>query len=276
MDEEQQDQGATIPPGVDPKVASSARVYDFLLGGKDNFKVDRKLGLQIIEASPNTRPTVWANRRFMIRVARHLADKGIRQFLDVGTGLPTSPNLHEVVQGVDPTSRIVYVDNDKLVLAHARALLTSTPEGETAYIDADMREPDTILRDPQLAAIFDLSRPVAVTLIAVLHHVSDDTLAAEIAATLMSGLTPGSALAISVTTIDNDPNAGVRGLAAYRSGGPVVQERTHDQVTALFGGLLLEDPGVVLVHRWRPDEAEIAAGATDEQVFMYGGVAIKR
>jgi len=260
--------------GLDITTPASARIYDYLGGGKDNFAPDREVGDKVKAASPYAEVTVRANRRFMARSARYLAHaKGIRQFLDVGTGIPTKPNLHEVVQGVDPTSLVVYVDNDPIVLVHARALLKSNPQGRTAYIDADMYDPKAILNDAAFTDAIDLSRPVAVTLVAVLHHVTDDDVAAGIAATLMAPMPSGSALVISATTIDNDPTIGAGGLKAYRSGGVPVRERTRAQVQALFGGLPIEDPGVTLVHRWRPDDHE--AGITDEQVFMYGGVAIK-
>src|SRR3954447_20213224 len=157
-----------MPVDLNTSVPHSARIYDFLLGGKDNFEADRAAAATIVEASPSLPISMRANRQYMARVAHYLAaDRGIRQFLDIGTGLPTSPNLHEVVQGVAPESRVVYVDNDPIVLVHARALLTSSPEGRTAYLDADLRHPDAILAAPQLTETLDLGEPVAVSLIAV-------------------------------------------------------------------------------------------------------------
>jgi hypothetical protein len=254
--------------------AHSARIYDVMLGGKDNYGPDRAAAAAIIEAAPNLPISVRANRRFMTRTAHYLAaDLGMRQFLDVGTGLPTSPNLHEVVQEVAPESRVIYVDNDPIVLVHARALLTSKPEGRTAYLDADVHRPEAILTSPQLQETLDLSRPVAVSLLAILQFVLDDDEARRITATLMEPLVPGSVLAVSTVTTDSSPDEASRGVSSYRSSGVPARSRTKAEVEALFDGLELLDPGVVLVHRWRPDELDRAI--SDEQVFMYGGIAVK-
>jgi hypothetical protein len=215
-----------------------------------------------------------ANRRFMARAAHYLAaQRGLRQFLDVGTGLPTTPNLHQVVQEVDPAARVVYVDNDPIVLVHARALLTSTPEGKTAYVDADLRQPDGILDAPPLRQTLDLSRPVALTLFAILQHVVDEDQAHHIVATLTEPLVPGSALAISVVTNDSAPTEGPRAVAAYNASGVPVKARHRPEVEALFHGWELIEPGVTLVHRWHPGTDDEAL--RDDQVYMYGGVAIK-
>jgi S-adenosyl methyltransferase len=256
-------------------VAHSARIYDYLLGGKDNFAADREAAEAIVAATPNMPVSMRANRNFMARAARYLSTElGIRQFLDIGTGLPTSPNLHEVVQEVAPESRVVYVDNDPIVLVHARALLTSSPQGRTAYIDADLRHPETILEAPQLTDTLDLSRPVGLSLIAVLQFVLDEDEVRAILDQLLEPLAPGSALALSTVTIDSAPREGAGGTAQYRARGIPAKPRTQAEVTDLFRGLDLVDPGVVLVHRWHPDAA--AAALTDPQVFMYGGVAVKR
>jgi S-adenosyl methyltransferase len=163
-------------PRLKTDVPHSARVYDYILGGKDNFKADRDLGDKVIQALPSIKTSARANRAFMARVARFLAaEHGLRQFLDIGTGLPTSPNLHEVVQQIDPSCRVVYVDNDPMVLTHARALLASTSEGRTSYLDADLRAPEAILAAPELR-ILDLSEPVALSLMAIVHFVHDDDL----------------------------------------------------------------------------------------------------
>src|SRR2546421_5402379 len=160
-------------------VPHSARVYDALLGGKDNFAADRATAQKMTQILPGLKTTALANRQFMVRVARHLAtERGIRQFLDIGTGLPTSPNLHQVVQAVDPTSRIVYVDNDPLLLVHPRALLTSSPEGKTSYVAADLRDVEAIFRTPEFT--LDTSEPMAVTLIARLHFLEEDDLVRDI------------------------------------------------------------------------------------------------
>jgi hypothetical protein len=255
--------------------AHSARIYDVMLGGKDNYAPDRAAAAAIVEAAPNLPVSVRANRRFMTRTAHFLASElSIRQFLDVGTGLPTSPNLHEVVQDVAPESRIIYVDNDPIVLVHARALLTSKPEGRTGYLDADIHDPEAILASPQLQETLDLSRPVAVSLLAILQFVLDDEEARRIIDALMNPLAPGSALALSTVTTDTSPAEAARGVASYRSNGVMARSRTKAEVELLFEGLDLLDPGVVLVHRWRPGDEDRAT--RDEQVFMFGGIAVKR
>jgi S-adenosyl methyltransferase len=259
---------------LDTGIPHTARVYDYVLGGKDNFKADRELGDKLIQALPTIQTSMRANRQFMARVARYLATElGIRQFLDIGTGLPTSPNLHEVVQQVDPTAGVVYVDNDPIVLVHARALLTSRPDGKTAYIDADFLSPETILAAPEIR-ILDLAEPVALSLIAILPFVVDDDEVHRVIDTLMEPLPAGSVLAISTATADSSPGGVAQVLAEYERAGIRGKLRGREEVQDLFRGLELLDPGVVLVHRWHPDEQ--AAAYSDEQVHMYGGVAVKR
>jgi len=261
-----------MPVDLNTSVPHSARIDDYLLGGKDNFEADRTAAAAIVEAAPSLPISMRANRQFMARVAHHLAaERGIRQFLDIGTGLPTSPNLHEVVQKEDPTSKIVYVDNDPIVLVHARALLTSTPQGATAYLDADLRDVDKILASPEVKNSLDVTRPVSISLIAVLQFIPDEDEAHRILDGLLEPFPAGSTLAISTVTAHN-PQA-VAAAAAYRARGITAIERTDDEVTALFRGLDLLDPGVVLVNKWRPD-AE-AATIEDTHVQMSGGVAVK-
>ena len=268
--------GENDAPSVELRtdVPHSARIYDFLLGGKDNFPADREASTEIASVWPNLPNSMRANRSFMHRVTRYLAEReGIRQFLDIGTGLPTSPNLHEVAQGVDPTARVVYVDNDPMVLVHARALLTSTPEGRTTYIDADLHDPEAILKAPALQATLDLEQPVALSLIAVLQFVTDEAEAHAIIDGLMAQLAPGSFLALSTVTADSAPEEVARGIAAYEARGIPERIRSRAEVEQLFRGLELVEPGVCLVHRWHPD-AE-AAATPDAQVHMHGGVARK-
>ncbi|HKS99238.1 MAG TPA: SAM-dependent methyltransferase [Rugosimonospora sp.] len=263
---------ATVNLNTD--VPHSARIYDYLLGGKDNFAADRDAAAAITKDWPHLAVSMRANRNYMARVVHHLAaELGLRQFLDVGTGLPTAPNLHEVVQQVAPESRVVYVDNDPIVLVHARALLTSRTEGRTAYVEADLRDVDAILRAPQFTATMDLSRPVALTLIAILQFVVDEREAHDIIDGLMRPLAPGSVLALSTVTADSAPDEVHRGVAAYNARG--IREKSRDlaEVRELFRGLELIDPGVTLVNRWRPDPAALAV--PDEHVHMYGGVAVK-
>jgi hypothetical protein len=259
---------------LDTTVPHTARVYDYVLGGKDNFKADRELGDKLIQALPTIQTSMRANREFMARMGRYLATElGVRQFLDIGTGLPTSPNLHDVVQQVDPAARVVYVDNDPIVLVHARALLTSTPEGETAYIDADFLSPETILAAAEMR-ILNLDEPVALSLIAILPFVVDDGEVHRVIDTLMEPLPAGSFLAISTATADSSPGGVAQVLAEYERAGIRGKLRARAEVQDLFRGLELLDPGVVLVHRWHPDER--AAAYSDQQVHMYGGVAVKR
>jgi hypothetical protein len=255
-------------------VPHSARVYDYLLGGKDNFAADREAAAQITGVWPSLPTSMRANRNFMTRVVHHLAtEHGIRQFLDIGTGLPTHPNLHEVVQGVAAESRVVYVDNDPIVLAHARALLTSTAEGRTTYIDASLRDPEAILRAPQLIDTLDFDQPVALCVLAVMHYIVDEQEAHAILDTLMRPLVSGSALALSTATADTAPDEVGRGIAVYNARGIVSKVRTGPEVEGLFAGLDLVEPGVALVHRWRPDAESKAID--DTKVSMYGGVALK-
>ena len=276
--------GATVPDASESEpssadlrtdVAHSARVYDYLLGGKDNYAADRAAAEEVVRIAPYMRTSVRANREFMVRVARYLAaEAGIRQFLDIGTGLPTSPNLHEVVQEVDPSARVVYVDNDPIVLVHARALLTGTPEGRSRYIHADLAEPDAILASPEVRDTLDLSRPVALCLIAVLHFVHDEELARGVVRRLMDALPSGSHLALSTITIDSAPEEVCDAVRRYNARGINSKARTKAQVRSFFDGFELIEPGLTPVHHWRPDER--ARAIDDSQVSMYGGVAVKR
>ncbi|HTJ35775.1 MAG TPA: SAM-dependent methyltransferase [Dactylosporangium sp.] len=256
-------------------VPHSARIYDYLLGGKDNFAADRDAAAGITVDWPNLAISMRANRNYMARQARFIAaDLGIRQFLDIGAGLPTAPNLHEVVQGVAPQSRVMYVDNDPIVLVHARALLTGSPLGRTAYLDADLHDPDAIVASPQFRDTFDLSQPVAVSLIAILQFIVDESKARRIIERLMAPLAAGSVLALSTVTADSAPDEVNKGVAAYVARGIDEKARDLTTVEALFDGFELIEPGVVLVNHWRPDAA--AAAVPDEHVHMYGGVARKR
>jgi hypothetical protein len=255
-----------------------ARVYDYLLGGKDNFEADRAAAQAGLQANPNSRVPPRENRAFLRRAVRYLArDAGITQFLDIGTGIPTSPNVHEIAQDADPRARVVYVDNDPIVLAHARALLTSGPAGKTAYIDADLRDVGTILRSPDLRQTLDLSRPVALLLIAVMHFIPDGDDPWGLAARLLAELPPGSYLALSHLTGDFDPAAWAGVAAVYRRSGVTMQVRSLADVERFFAGLDVLDPGVVSLPRWRPDSRDIGqpGPAADAAVSVYGGVGRK-
>jgi hypothetical protein len=254
---------------LDTNVAHSARVYDYWLGGKDNFAADREAGDRVIAIRPTIRSDVRENRAFLRRAVRFLAaDEGIRQFLDIGTGLPSVGNTHEVAQEIASESRVVYVDNDPLVLAHARALLTGTP-GTTAYLDADLREPGKILHDA--ADALDFSQPVAVMLVAVLHHITDAEAPASIIATLMAAVPPGSYLVISHPAADVQSEAVAKVAAEYNHFVATGQtRRTREQVTGLFDGLELLPPGVVQTPQWRP-----GTPPSGFPVPMWAGVARK-
>jgi hypothetical protein len=252
----------------------SARIYDYLLGGKDNFAADRDAAAAITEDWPHLAISMRANRAYMARQAHVLAaDLGIRQFLDIGAGLPTAPNLHEVVQSVAPESRVMYVDNDPIVLVHARALLAGSAEGRTAYLDADLHDPDAIVNSPEFTQTFDLTQPVALSLIAILQFIVDEDEAHRIIDRLMAPLPSGSVLALSTVTADSAADVVTKGVAAYVARGIQEKARNRSEVEALFDGFDLIDPGVQLVNRWRPDDA--ARAYPDEHVHMYGGIARK-
>ncbi len=257
-------------PDFDTSVPHIARVYDYWLGGKDNFAADRELGERTLQAYPNLAFSVRANRAFLARTIRFLAaEAGVRQFLDIGTGIPTASNTHEVAQRIAPDSRIVYVDNDPIVLSHARALLTSKPEGACAYLDADMRDPEKIL--VSAADTLDLTRPVAVMMLTVLQFAPDDE-AEAIVRRLMDGCGPGSFAAIShpASDIDAEPH-GEMVRRMNESLTDKVTLRDWEGVTRLFGGLDLVEPGVVRVPEWRPD-SDLAAASP---AVLWGGVACK-
>jgi hypothetical protein len=254
----------------DTSVAHMARVYDFWLGGKDNFAADRAAAAQAIEANPAILRDVKANRAFLARSVRYLAAEcGIRQFLDVGTGIPTANNTHEVAQSVAPECRIVYVDNDPIVLAHARALLTTEPAGATAYIEADLRDTAKILESA--AATLDFSQPVAVTLLAIMHLIPDEDDPHGIVAALMAAVPPGSYLVLSHPASDIRPAAVAemaRRLNARLGGSTRGTMRDRGEVSRFFDGLELVEPGVVQLPQWR------SAGPVSE-VGVWCGVARK-
>ena len=265
-----------MEPGIDTAKPHTARIYDYYLGGKDNFAADRRTAERALLFWPAVRAAVRENRAFLGRAVRFLvAEAGVRQFLDIGTGLPSANNVHEVAQGLVPSCRVVYVDNDPIVLAHARALLTSSPQGRTAYIDADLRRPAQILGDPETTATLDFTQPIALMLVAVLHFVPDGDDPRQIVDTLVDALPPGSYLTASHVTAEHDPE-GVGGLErTYRAAGLPAQARTADEFADLaFRGLEVVDPGLVLVSEWRPDGT--GPRPLPAEVNWYGGVARKR
>jgi SAM-dependent methyltransferase len=247
-----------VPVGIDFSRPHTARMYDYLLGGKDHFAVDRETMEVGLRSWPGARVYARENRKFLARAVEYLArEAGIRQFLDIGAGLPSANNVHEVAQRIAPDSRVVYVDNDPLVLAHARALLTSHPAGRTAYIDADLRDPEKILAHPVVRDTLDFSQPIALMLVAILHFIPDEDDPGAIVATLMSALAPGSHLVSSHVTAELDPE-GIHGMErAYRAGGLWAGARSAADFGRLFfNGLELVDPGVVLITDWRPADGE--------------------
>ena len=259
-------------PQVDTSVPHSARVWNYWLGGKDNYPVDRAAGDQFREVFPGVVEVARASRGFLTRAVRYLAgEAGIRQFLDVGAGLPTVDNTHEVAQRVAPDCRVVYVDNDPTVLAHGRSLLTSTPQGEAAYVEADMREPDRVLA--AAARILDLDRPVALSLMGSLGHVGDYQQARSIVAALLAPLPSGSHLALNDGTSVVD-RAGVEAQEQYNQSGAVpYHPRSPEQIAGFFEGLELLEPGVVSCPRWRPDAQP--GGGVPAEVDAFGGVGRK-
>ncbi|MBJ6641302.1 SAM-dependent methyltransferase [Streptomyces sp. DHE7-1] len=256
---------------IDTTRPHPARVYDWYLGGKDNYPVDERLGRQIAAIDGGAPRAALANRAFMRRATRALAgESGIRQFLDIGTGIPTEPNLHQIAQSVAPDARVVYVDNDPIVLAHAQALLRGTPQGVTEYIQADARDPDAILE--RASRVLDFGEPVALSLIALLHFVADEDGAHDVVRTLVDALAPGSCLVLSTMTADFEPENVRRGIAAYAAGGVTLVARSRAEVGVFFEGLELLPPGIESVARWRSQEAPDDTAP----VSLYGAVGLKR
>jgi hypothetical protein len=265
--------GSGPAPGIDTSTAHIARIYDYWLGGENNFPADRRAAVQAIRDFPGIRRGVQAQRAFLARAVRYLAaGAGIRQFLDIGTGLPTANNTHEVAQAAAPECRIVYADNDPLVLAHARALLASSQEGTTDYLDADLRETAVVL--DRAANTLDFTRPVAILLIGILQLIPDSDQPAEIVRQLMAAVPAGSWLAIAHPTQDVQATQMAKAAASVsRRSTTLVTLRTHEQITGFFDGLdLLDPPGVVQLDRWIPGGLAPASG---EDIPAYCGLARK-
>ena len=261
-------------PVIDTTVSHSARIWNYWLGGKDNYPADQQAGDRVAAMLPSIVAQARADRAFLGRAIGYLAgQEGIRQFLDIGTGLPTADNTHEVAQRVAPESRIVYVDNDPLVLAHARALLTSSPEGGCDYIEGDLRDPDKILTET--ARTLDFAQPVALMLLGVLHHIPGTGEAYEIVRRLVAALAPGSYVAINHSTSAVHGAAMEEAVAHWNKvGTPSMTLRTPQQIAQFFDGLELLPPGVVSCSRWRPGLA--SADRLPAEVDEFCGVACKR
>jgi S-adenosyl methyltransferase len=258
------------PAGIDTSVPHSARIWNYWLGGKDNFAVDRAAGEQVRAMFPEIATVARVQREFLVRAVSYLAGPaGVRQFLDIGTGLPSADNTHQVAQRVAPSCRVVYVDNDPIVLVHARALLTSDPEGATAYVEADLRDSAQILA--AAAGTLNLTQPVALMLLGILGHIGSDEEAASIVTALLAGLAPGSYLV--VTDGVNTSQAGNEAQARYNEQSPVPYRlRSPARLAAFFAGLQLVEPGVVSCSDWRPDPQ---AGVEPSEAAVYCGVAVK-
>jgi O-methyltransferase involved in polyketide biosynthesis len=260
------------PPPIDTTVPHSARFWNYLLGGKDNYAVDREAAKQVLVHMPELADGARADRGFLARAVTHLVgEAGIRQFLDIGTGLPTANNTHEVAQRLAPEARIVYVDNDPIVMAHAKALLVGTPEGVTDYIHADLRNPEEILQ--AATRTLDFTRPIALMLLGVLNFVVDDDEAHAVVARLVAALPSGSYLAISHPTPEVDPDRIRAGVEMWNAGGGAQMcIRSRTELLRFFDGLELLEPGVVSDSLWRPEPSQVGAV---KPVYHFGGVARK-
>jgi S-adenosyl methyltransferase len=260
------------PEGIDIERPSAARIYDYWLGGSHNFLADQDVARAMIAVDPNIRAIMRANRAFLGRAVRYLArEAGISQFLDIGSGIPTEQNVHEVAQEAAPGSRIVYVDNDEVAVAHSRLMLEGNPDA--TVIQADLREPDKILADPETQLLIDFTRPVALLLLAVLHFVPDGAKPAQILATLRDAVSPGSYLVICHACRDVRPDTADNATAVYNSRVAAnLRVRTRDEITALFDGFSLVEPGLVWIPEWRPDSpADVPENP--EQFWALVGVA---
>ncbi|MEU9877904.1 SAM-dependent methyltransferase [Streptomyces phaeochromogenes] len=265
---------------IDTSRPHSARMYDYYLGGKDHFDIDKQAAESVAAAYPGIFVCARENRAFMHRATRVLArEHGIRQWLDIGTGIPTEPNLHQVAQSVVPEARVVYADNDPLVLKYAERLMRSTPQGRTTYIEADANDPESLLNAPELAEVLDVGRPVALSLNALMHFVTDAQDPYGIVGRLLEALPSGSALALSHCTPDFDPPTWEKVTAIYTGAGTPVQFRSQKDVARFFDGLDLLDPGITVGHRWRPDAQDDNAATeqqpTDAEVSLWTGVGVK-
>ncbi len=258
---------------VDPTTPNVPRMYDYLLGGKDNYAADREAVEEVVRHAPDTPFLARENRAFLRRAVRFLAESGIRQFIDIGSGLPTQGNVHEIAHQVAPDARVVYVDIEPVVLAHGRALLAGTPE--VTVIQGDARRPGDILADRELNDLIDFDRPVAVLMLAVLHFIGDEADPPGIVARLRSAMAPGSYLAVSHVTADFDADSRVREAGAvYEKATYQITLRSRDHVMRLFEGFDLVEPGLTTLSLWRPDpRATVPPGA--ERQWCYAGVARK-
>ncbi len=267
------DERSWVPAGVDPEKANIARVYDYLLDGGHNFAIDRQLAERGLELLPNLRDAARFNRAFLRRAVMYCVDAGIRQFLDLGSGVPTAGNVHEVVQEITTDGRVVYVDNEPIAVTHGKALLNGNQQAEAIF--GDVRDPRSILDDPVTRRLIDFDEPVAVLMVAVLHSVADDADPAGIVARFREAMVPGSVLVLSHGTPDQGSDRLRHYIDLYRNSDSPVHQRTHRQVRALFDGFDLLEPGLVFTPEWRPDRPEDVP-ADPERGFCYAGVGVRR
>jgi hypothetical protein len=256
-----------VPDDVDTTVPSAARVYDFLLGGGHHFAADRTVGKAVLDVQPQGREIARSNRAFLGRAVRYLIDQGITQFLDLGSGIPTVGNVHEVAQKAHPQSRIVYVDNDQVAVAHSQLMLQGNENA--AVINADLRTPDAVLNAPELRKLLDFTKPIGLLTVAVFHFVADSADPAEIMARYVAALPAGSFVALSHLTADQMPGEMAGVVEAMRNSRNPMYFRRHDEVAALFAGLEMVEPGLVTASRWRND------GWGDAQEGVYAGIGRK-
>ncbi|MFC4114893.1 SAM-dependent methyltransferase [Nonomuraea zeae] len=242
-------------PGFDPRTPNAARLYDYYLGGKDHFPADRVAAEKILKVAPELRAAARANRAFLARAVRFLAEAGITQFLDIGTGLPAQSNVHEVAGKVHQDARVVYVDRDPVVLVHGRALLAG--HGDTTVVEGDLREPHQILKNPDVTRVIDFNRPVGVLLLAVMHYLTESDRPQEVVASLRDALAPGSHLVVSHGTSDARAAAVEKATEVYRRAGLPLTLRGRAGITALFEGFELVEPGVVWLPEWHPEQADL-------------------
>ncbi|MFJ9370298.1 SAM-dependent methyltransferase [Nocardia sp. NPDC101769] len=266
-----------LPTEIDITIAHEARVYDYWLGGKDNYPADRALGDVIAEHVPTIKTMARANRAFLARAVRYLvAEAGVTQFLDIGTGIPTAGNTHEVAQQLDPAARIVYVDKDPIVLAHARALMNSTPQGRTHFIHADLHNPSSILAHRAIGETLDRAEPIAIMLVAIMMYFRDSDRPHEIITELLDAVPSGSYLVITHPTADFDPEAMAGVVAAAEASGIAFNPRSESDTAALFEGTTLVDPGITPVAAWRPDLTDRPTAVTNaDSAWYWAGIGRK-
>ncbi|MFD7131478.1 SAM-dependent methyltransferase [Streptomyces sp. NPDC059894] len=258
---------------IDTSKPHPARMYDWYLGGKDNYPVDEAMGRQMLALDPRVPVMARVNRAFMHRATRWLAKNGVRQFLDIGTGIPTEPNLHQVAQQAAPDARVVYCDNDPIVLAHAAALLRSTSEGVTEYLQADVRDPATIIEGAR--KILDFDQPVALSMVALLHFISDEDGAHELVNRLLTELPSGSYLMMTHATADFTPEESAAATAKLKAAGVTLALRSREEFSHFFDDLDLVEPGVTVVPDWHPELGEPVPGQEDGVIPGYGAVGRK-